>query len=125
MGNINSIRDWGHARDYCEGMWRILQNDRADDYVLATSEMHSVREFIEKAFRLKGFEIEWKGDGVGEIGVDKNTGKVIISIDKKYYRPAEVELLQGDSSKAFRELGWKPQCTFDELVRLMVDEDCK
>jgi len=124
MGNIDSQRDWGHAIDYVEGMWRILQNDNPDDFVLATGEMHSVREFIIKAFELKGINIKWKGEGIDEIGYDKNTGKEYIFIDAKYFRPAEVELLIGDSTKAKTILGWEPKISFEELVKRMVNEDC-
>jgi GDPmannose 4,6-dehydratase len=124
MGNIDSERDWGHAKDYVYGMWLMLQQEKPDDFVLATCEKHSVREFIEKAFYLKGFEIEWKGEGVNEIGYDKHSGKEYIFIDSKYYRPAEVELLIGDSTKAKTMLGWKPQITFEKLVHKMVVHDC-
>ena len=124
MGNIDSERDWGHAKDYVYGMWLMLQQEKPDDFVLATCEKHSVREFIEKAFYLKGFEIEWKGEGVNEIGYDKHSGKEYIFIDSKYYRPAEVELLIGDSTKAKTVLGWKPQITFEKLVHKMVVHDC-
>ena len=125
MGNIDALRDWGHAKDYVEGMWLMLQQETPDDYLLATGEMHSVREFIEKSFLIKGFEIEWKGAGVDEIGIDKKTGRVLISIDPKYFRPAEVEQLLGNPAKAEKFLGWKPKITFDGLVELMVDYDCK
>lgn len=124
MGNINSLRDWGHAKDYVEGMWRILQHDNPDDYVLATGNMYSVREFIEKSFALKGFNIKWKGKGVDEIGYDENTGRELIFINEKYFRPTEVEQLLGDSTKAREVLKWKPKIDFDELVKLMVTSDC-
>ena len=124
MGNIDSLRDWGHAEDYVEGMWRILQADKPDDYVLATGKMYSVRTFIEKAFALKGFNIKWKGSGVDEIGYDENTGRELIFISEKYFRPAEVEQLLGDSTKARTNLGWQPRVELDELVRRMVDCDC-
>lgn len=123
MGNIDSLRDWGHARDYVEGMWRILQHDTADDFVLSTGEMHSVREFIEKAFLLRGFDIKWRGSGVDEIGYDAITGRDLIFIDAKYFRPTEVDLLLGNSQKARSILGWTPTTSFDELVRVMVDQD--
>jgi len=124
MGNIDSQRDWGHAKDYVEGMWRILQHDSADDFVLSTGEMHSVRKFIEKAFELKGIHLGWKGEGVNEIGYDTNTGKEYVFIDAKYFRPAEVELLIGDSTKARTVLGWIPEIKFDDLVKKMVENDC-
>jgi len=124
MGNIDSLRDWGHAKDYIEGMWLMLQQETPDDFVLATGEMHSVREFIEIAFKKRGFDIEWKGTGVEEIGVDKKTSRILVSIDEKYFRPAEVDQLLGDSSKARKELNWSPKIQFDKLVELMVDSDC-
>ena len=124
MGNIDSQRDWGHARDYVEGMWKILQADEPDDFVLATNECHSVREFIEKAFQLKGFNIKWKGKGVNEIGYDEKTGRELIFISDRYFRPAEVDLLLGDASKAKRVLGWVPKIKFEELVKDMVKADC-
>jgi GDPmannose 4,6-dehydratase len=124
MGNIDAERDWGHAADYVEGMWRILQHDTPEDFVLATGEKHTVREFIEKTFALKDIHIQWKGEGVHEIGFDKNTGKEYIFIDSKYYRPAEVELLIGDATKAKQVLDWEPTTTFDELVEKMVQHDC-
>uniref|UniRef100_A0A6C0DE63 GDP-mannose 4,6-dehydratase n=1 Tax=viral metagenome TaxID=1070528 RepID=A0A6C0DE63_9ZZZZ len=124
MGNIDSQRDWGHAMDYVEGMWRILQHDVPDDFVLATGEMHSVREFVEIAFKLKGINIKWKGKGIDEIGYDEKTSKEYIFIDAKYFRPAEVELLIGDATKAKTVLGWKPIINFEELVKKMVDRDC-
>jgi len=125
LGNIDAKRDWGHAKDYVEGMWRMLQVDTPDDYVLSTNEFHSVREFIEKSFALRGFDIKWKGTGIDEIGYDENTGRELIFISEKYFRPAEVEELLGDSMRARTELGWVPQYSFDELVQEMVDEDCK
>ena len=125
MGNLDSKRDWGHAKDYVEGMWRMLQQDHPDDYVLSTNEYHSVREFIEKAFLLKGFNIQWKGSGLNEIGYDRETGKELIFVSEKYFRPAEVEELLGDSSKAKSKLGWVPTILFEELVKEMVEEDCK
>ena len=124
MGNLNAKRDWGHAKDYVEGMWQMLQADKPQDYVLSTNEFHSVREFIEKAFALKGFEIMWKGEGVNEVGYDKKTGRELIFVDERYFRPAEVEELLGDSTKARTELGWKPKYSFNDLVREMVEMDC-
>ena len=125
LGNLDAKRDWGHAKDYVEGMWLILQQEKPDDYVLSTNEFHSVREFVEKAFKLKGFEIKWKGEGINEIGYDVNSGKELIFVSEKYFRPAEVEELLGDSTKARTVLGWKPKYTFDQLVEEMVIEDCK
>lgn len=124
MGNLDSLRDWGHAKDYVEGMWRILQADQPDDFVLSTNEMHSVREFIEKSFSLRGFQIAWKGEGIHEIGYDLNTGRELIFVSEKYFRPAEVEQLLGDSNKARTFLEWKPQYSFDDLVAEMVEQDC-
>jgi len=124
LGNINSLRDWGHAKDYVEGMWLMLQQDKPDDYVLSTNEYHSVREFVEKSFALKGFNIVWKGEGVNEIGYDSNTGKELIFISEKYFRPTEVDELLGDSTKAKNELGWVPKTSFQELVEEMVHFDC-
>lgn len=124
MGNIDSERDWGHAKDYVYGMWLMLQQGNPDDFVLATGEKHTVREFIEKAFALKDIVISWKGSGINEIGYDKNTGKECIFIDEKYYRPAEVDLLIGDSTKARTILEWKPKVSFTELVEKMVTHDC-
>lgn len=124
LGNIYAQRDWGHARDYIEGMWLMLQQDQPEDYVLATNETHRVKEFVEKAFLIKGIDIAWKGEGLDEIGYDKNTGREIIFIDEKYFRNTEVDLLIGDSTKARNELGWVPKIGFDELVKEMVESDC-
>ena len=124
LGNIDAKRDWGHARDYVEGMWLMLQQDKPDDFVLSTNEFHTVREFVEKAFALKGFDIKWKGEGLNEIGYDTNTGRELIFISDKYFRPAEVDELLGDSSKAKRVLGWCAKTSFDDLVKEMVDSDC-
>ena len=125
MGNIDAKRDWGHAKDYVEGMWRILQADTPDDFVLSTNEFHSVREFIEMSFSIKGFNIKWKGSGLDEIGYDENTGRELIFISERYFRPAEVEELLGDSTKVRTMLEWKPQYSFKDLVKEMVLEDCK
>ena len=126
LGNINSLRDWGHAKDYVNGMWLMLQKDadKVDDYVLATNEYHSVREFVEKAFLLKGIKIGWTNEGLEEIGYDINTGKELVFISEKYFRPAEVDELLGDSTKAKEELGWIPSVKFDDLVKEMVEADC-
>lgn len=125
LGNLNAKRDWGFAGDYVEGMWRILQQEKPDDYVLATNETHTVREFVELAFAEVGVEIEWKGEGINEKGYDKNTGKLLVDVNPRYFRPAEVELLWGDSTKAETELGWKRKVSFKELVSMMVREDMK
>jgi GDPmannose 4,6-dehydratase len=124
LGNINAKRDWGHAKDYVEGMWRILQAEKPDDFVLSTNEFHSVREFIEMSFALKGFDIKWKGTGINEIGYDEKTGRELIFISEKYFRPSEVEELLGDSTKARNLLNWKPKYSFEELVKEMVYHDC-
>jgi GDPmannose 4,6-dehydratase len=124
LGNINSLRDWGHAKDYVKGMYLMLQQDKPDDYVLSTNEYHSVREFVEKSFALRGFDIKWKGEGANEVGYDFSTGRELVFIMEKYFRPSEVEELLGDSTKARTELGWEPIYTFDELVREMVENDC-
>jgi len=124
LGNLDAKRDWGHSKDYVYGMYLMLQQDNPDDFVLSTNEFHSVREFVEKSFALKGFNIEWKGTGLDEIGYDKNTGRELIFVSEKYFRPAEVEELLGDSTKARTELGWVPKISFDMLVKEMVDNDC-
>jgi GDPmannose 4,6-dehydratase len=123
MGNIDAKRDWGHARDFVEGMWLILQQDEPDDYVLATGATWTVRAFLERAFAEVGITIGWQGQGVDEKGLDKATGKVLVEIDPRYFRPTEVDLLIGDPSKARRKLGWEAKVTFDELVREMVKFD--
>jgi len=125
LGNLDALRDWGHARDYVEGMWMILQASEADDYVLATGETHSVREFVEKAFARVGRTIKWRGQGVAEQGVESGTGRVLIEVDPRYFRPTEVDCLLGDPTKARQKLGWKHRITFDQLVHEMVDEDLK
>jgi len=125
LGNLDAKRDWGHARDYVEGMWRILQQDAPDDYVLATGEAHSVREFVELSFAEVGRPIRWEGEGTDEKGVDAATGDVLIAIDPIYYRPSEVEFLLGDASKAKRVLGWEHQTSFTDLVKEMVAADLK
>ncbi|MFP4098081.1 MAG: GDP-mannose 4,6-dehydratase [Alphaproteobacteria bacterium] len=123
VGNIDAKRDWGHARDYVEGMWRILQQDTPEDFVLATGETHSVREFIELAFAERGMDIEWQGSGVDEKGIDTKTGRTLIEIDPRYFRPTEVELLLGDASRAREKLGWTHKISFKELVKEMVESD--
>jgi GDPmannose 4,6-dehydratase len=125
MGNIDSLRDWGDARDYVKGMYLILQQDKPDDYVLATGEMHTVREFIELAFAEVGRKINWRGQGVNEEGIDAQTGDILVKIDPRYFRPTEVELLLGDPSKARKVLGWKHEITFPRLVKEMVASDLK
>jgi GDPmannose 4,6-dehydratase len=123
MGNIDSERDWGHARDYVEGMWLMMQQDTPDDFVLATGKKVSVRDFINMAFKEAGIELEWKGTGIDEKATNKANGKVVVEIDPKYFRPAEVELLVGDASKAKAKLGWEPKITVEELVKEMVAAD--
>jgi GDPmannose 4,6-dehydratase len=125
LGNLDAKRDWGYAGDYVEGMWRMLQQDKPDDFVLATGETHQIREFCELAFKEIGVEIEWSGSGPEEVGKDKSTGKVLISINPEYFRPSEVDLLLGDPSKAEKELGWKREVDFPQLVKLMVEHDLK
>ena len=123
LGNLSAQRDWGFAGDYVEGMWRIVQNDAADDYVLATGETHTVREFCECAFRRLGISLEFTGSGEDEIGVDASTGREIIAVDRRYFRPTEVDLLIGDAKKAQSKLDWKPKVGFRQLVEMMVDAD--
>ncbi len=123
LGNLEAKRDWGHARDYIEGMHAILQADAPDDFVLSTGEMHSVREFVELAFAEVGRSIEWRGKGVQETGIDKTSGKTVVRIDPTYFRPTEVDLLIGDASKARQKLGWKPKTSFAQLVKEMVAGD--
>lgn len=124
LGNLDALRDWGYARDYVECMWLMLQHDQPEDFVIATGKQHSVREFTERAFAHVGIELRWQGEGVGEQGIDQATGRVLVEVDPKYFRPAEVETLLGDPTKAKTLLGWNPQKTsFEELVRLMVEHD--
>jgi GDPmannose 4,6-dehydratase len=123
LGNIDAKRDWGHAKDYVYGMWLMMQQNSPDDYVLATNEYHSVREFVELSFKEKNIEIVWKGSGINEIGYDKNTGKEYVFISEKYYRPTEVDELLGDSTKAREVLGWKAQISFMDLVKDMVSSE--
>ena len=125
LGNLNAERDWGHARDFVEGMWRILQQETPDDYVLATGEKHSVREFVEVAFAHVGRKIIWRGEGVNEQGIESGTGRELVRIDPRYFRPTEVDELLGDPTKAREKLGWQHQTTFTELVAEMVESDLK
>ncbi len=123
LGNMDAKRDWGYAPEFVEGMWRILQADKPDDFVLATNETHTVREFVEESFKVLGEEIEWRGEGANEKGYLKSNGKQVVGIDPRYYRPTEVDLLLGDYAKAKRILGWEPKTTFKDLVKVMVEAD--
>lgn len=123
LGNMDSVRDWGHAKDYVKGMWMMLQQPQGDDFVLATGETHTVREFVEKSFAHVGINIEWKGKDENEQGIDAKTGRILVKVDPRYYRPTEVEFLQGDAAKAKKILGWTPEIGFSELVRDMMDSD--
>ncbi len=125
LGNLDAKRDWGFARDYVRAMWLMLQQDTPDDFVIATGEAHSVREFVEKAFKEVEIEIVWEGAGLNEVGRDAKTGNTLVKIDPRYFRPTEVEFLLGDPSKAKAKLGWKPKTSFDELVKMMIQEDVK
>ncbi len=125
LGNLNSKRDWGYAPEYVEGMWRMLQLDEPEDFVLATGKTYTIREFAEKAARYVGYELEWQGEGVDEKGIDKKTGKVIIEVDPLYFRPTEVELLIGDATKAKEKLGWETKVDIDGLVKLMMESEKK
>lgn len=125
LGNLNAKRDWGFAGDYVEGMWKILQHDKADDFVLATGETHTVREFVETAFNYVGIKIEWHGEGVEEKGYCAKTGKILVDVNPKFFRPAEVDLLLGDPSKAEKILNWKRKVSFENLVKMMIDADIK
>ena len=119
LGNLDALRDWGHARDYVEAMWLMLQQEKPDDYVIATGKQYSVRQFVEKSARYFGYDIEWYGKGEDEIGIDKKTKKTIVAVNSKYFRPAEVETLLGDPTKAKNELGWEPKTTFEKLIEEM------
>ncbi len=125
LGNLDARRDWGYAKEYVEGMWLMLQQEKPDDYVLATGRTESVRSFLEICLRLAGIDFESEGEGLGERYVDRKTGKTVVAIDPTYYRPAEVDLLKGDASKAKRELGWEAKTTLEELAKLMMEADCK
>jgi GDPmannose 4,6-dehydratase len=123
LGNLDAKRDWGYARDYVKGMWLMLQQEQADDYVLATGETHTVREFVEETAKFFDFDLAWQGEGVNEKGIDKKSGKIIIEIDQKYFRPAEVDILLGDYAKAREKLGWEPKVKFKELVKIMAEAE--
>ena len=126
LGNLSSLRDWGYAKDYVECMWLILQQDKPDDYVIATGVQHSVREFCQLAFRYAGIELEFQGQGVAEKGIDKATGKVLVEVSEEFYRPTDVVNLLGDPTKAKTELGWNPvKTSFEELVKIMLEHDMK
>lgn len=125
LGNIDAKRDWGYAKDYVEGMWKMLQQEKPEDFVLATGQTHSVREFIEECAKLLGVDLKWEGSGLKEVGIDKKTSQTIIRIDPRYFRPAEVELLLGDPSKAKKILKWEPKTTFKGLVKIMLEADLK
>ena len=125
LGNLNAKRDWGYAKDYVEGMWLIMQQETAEDFVLATGKMYTVREFVEKAAVHVGFDIVWEGENENEKGYDRHSGKLIVEVDPKYYRPAEVDLLIGDATKAKEKLGWEPKVQLDELVEIMMKNDIK
>jgi len=123
LGNLDAKRDWGYAPEYCEGMWRMLQQDKPDDFVLATGKNHTIREFCELAFSELGINIEWQGKGINEVGINAQSGYQVIGIDEKYYRPTEVDQLLGDPTKAKKELGWEAKTPFEDLVRIMVKSD--
>ncbi|XP_046854755.1 GDP-mannose 4,6 dehydratase-like [Xenia sp. Carnegie-2017] len=123
MGNINAVRDWGHARDFVEAMWLMLQNNKPDDFVVATNAVHTVRELIELCFNLADMPIKWEGEGLNEVGKEVSSGKVRVRIDERYFRPAEVEYLQGNPEKAYKQLGWKPKISFNELIKEMLESD--
>jgi len=125
LGNLDAKRDWGHARDYVEAMWRILQHNEPDDFVIATGETHPVREFVELAFAEAGFHIQWQGAGIDERGIDATTGKTLVEVDPRYFRPTEVDLLHGDATKAREKLGWEPKTPLRQLVSEMVEEDLR
>ncbi len=125
VGNLESKRDWGYAPEYTEAMWLMLQQEEADDYVIATGETHSVREFVENAFKCAGFDVVWDGSGIDEKGIDNNTGKILLEVSQEFFRPSEVEILIGDCSKAKKKLGWQPRTKFSELVKIMVEADIK
>jgi GDPmannose 4,6-dehydratase len=123
LGNLDAKRDWGYAKDYVEAMWLMLQQDQPDDYVIATGETHSIRELVEVAADVCGYNIMWEGEGMDEKGIDSKTGKILVTLDRNYLRPAEVETLCGDSTKARKDLGWEPKVNFEQLVEIMVEAD--
>lgn len=123
LGNLEAKRDWGYAKDYVEGMWLVLQQEKPDDYVLATGETHTVREFVEKVFSYLDMQLRWEGEGINEVGINTKTGEILVRIDPRYFRPTEVDLLLGDATKARKQLNWKPTVSFDELVAIMVESD--
>jgi GDPmannose 4,6-dehydratase len=125
LGNLDAKRDWGYAGDYVKAMWLMLQQDNPEDYVIATGETHSVKEFVENAFKVVGISISWEGNGIDEVGIDSKTGKILVKIDPRYFRPTEVDFLLGDPTKARTNLGWEPAVTFEKLVKMMVREDLK
>ena len=123
IGNMDAKRDWGYAPDFVEAMWRMLQQEQAEDFVIATGELHSVREFIERAFEVVNIEIDWQGSGVDEQGINRATGDVVVQVNPKYYRPIDIDLVLGDASKAWKKLGWKSAVKFDQLVKIMMEAD--
>lgn len=123
LGNLDSKRDWGYAKDYVEAMWMMLQQEKPDDYIIATNEMHSVREFVVEAFKVAGINIKWEGNGLNEIGIDEKTNHTIVMINEKYYRPSDVQLLKGDYNKSMKKLKWKPKHHFKDIVELMMKND--
>ena len=123
LGNLNAKRDWGYAPDYVEAMWLILQQDKPDDYVIATGESHTVKDFCELAFKEVGMDIEWQGTGIDEKAIDTKNGRTLVRVDPKYFRPTEVDYLLGDATKAKKKFGWKPTVKFEELVEIMVNAD--
>jgi GDPmannose 4,6-dehydratase len=125
LGNLEAKRDWGYAKEYVEGMWMMLQHHEPDDYVLATGETHSIKEFVEKACSIVGYDIQWEGKNENLKGIDRKSGKVIVETSKDFYRPAEVDILLGDATKAKKVLGWEPKTSFEKLVEIMVDADLR
>lgn len=124
LGNLHAKRDWGYAPDYVEAMWLMLQQEEPEDFVIATGQTHTVKEFVERAFEEVGIELVWQGQGTEEVGIDKETGNIVVQVDPRYFRPTEVDVLLGDAKKSRNKLGWAPKTTFDELVKIMVQADC-